>query len=226
MRGVSAITHNNIMLRYAELHASIRRMIAVLKLRDSGHDKRIRELEITDAGIAISDSFANAVNVLSGAAQSADTQQRPVPPRASSSATVQAAAAAVAASEPQRGRVLIVDDEFGLADVVADILSERGYETAIAINGDLGLQALREKPPDLVLLDVMMPVLSGTEMLKRMKSDPARAAIPVVLMTALPREVPEDVRAQCEAVLPKPFSPDQLFQVLERVLAGERTRKS
>ena len=96
---------------------------------------------------------------------------------------------------------MIVDDEFGLAELIAEVLAERGYATAIAINGELGLALLRERRPALVLLDLMMPVLDGREMLSAMRSDPELATIPVVIMTALPEAVPTEdargVRSRC-----------------------------
>jgi CheY-like chemotaxis protein len=114
-------------------------------------------------------------------------------------------------------RVLIVDDEFGLADIVAEILREHGLEATIAINGKQGLEALAEQVPDLVLLDVMMPVLDGPGMLRAMRADPAYAAIPVIMMTALREALPKDT-SMYQAVLLKPFSEQALFTALGRLL--------
>jgi CheY-like chemotaxis protein len=110
--------------------------------------------------------------------------------------------------------VVIVDDEFGLAELIAEVLAEKGYSTAIAINGQLGLALLRERRPDLVLLDLMMPVLNGTEVMREMKADPLLAGVPVVLMTALPEAVPANEGLAYEAVLQKPFTPERLFEVV------------
>jgi two-component system alkaline phosphatase synthesis response regulator PhoP len=115
--------------------------------------------------------------------------------------------------------VLIVDDEFGIADIVAEILAEEGYSVAIAINGQLGLACLEESAPDVVLLDVMMPILDGPGMLRAMRSDPRFLHIPVVMMTALPEALPKDPTPPLyQAVLYKPFTPRQLFEALLRVL--------
>jgi len=117
-------------------------------------------------------------------------------------------------------RVLIVDDEFGLAEVVAEMLGERGFATVLAINGQLALERIREESFDLVLLDCMMPILDGTGVVRAMRAAPATADLPVILMTALPHAVPTDVEAAACAVLRKPFSPGELFTAIERCLAG------
>ena len=114
-------------------------------------------------------------------------------------------------------RILIVDDEFGIADIVAEILSEHGFSTSIAINGRLALASMAAQRPDLVLLDVMMPVLDGLGTLTAMRADPALASVPVILMTALPEALPKD-RTLYQAALHKPFREEQLFAWLEQLL--------
>ncbi len=113
-------------------------------------------------------------------------------------------------------RILIVDDEFGLADVIAEMLGERGYDVEIAINGKQGLLRLAERKADLVLLDSMMPVLDGPETLRAIRTTPALAAIPVVMMTSVPGPMPEEVEGLHQGVLRKPFTPEQLFDAVER----------
>jgi DNA-binding response OmpR family regulator len=115
-----------------------------------------------------------------------------------------------------RKSVLIVDDEFGLADLLADMLTERGFEVRVAINGVLGMHALEAQPADLVLLDVMMPIMDGATMLRELRASERFAHIPVVMMTAVPRGVP--VGAEPDAFLRKPFTTDELFEVLRRFL--------
>jgi DNA-binding response OmpR family regulator len=114
-------------------------------------------------------------------------------------------------------RILIVDDEFGIADIVAEILTEHGYEAPIAINGKLALENMRAQRPDLVLLDVMMPVLDGVGTLTAMRADPALADVPVVMMTALPEALPKD-RSLYQGALHKPFSEEDLFAWLTKLL--------
>ena len=123
----------------------------------------------------------------------------------------------------EKGTVLIVDDEFGLADVVADLLREAGHDVEIAINGRLGLHSLQTRPANLVLVDVMMPVMDGPEMVRLMREDPALAKIPVILMTALPEAIADASALPVQAVLNKPFTFAVLMATIERLLAAGQT---
>jgi DNA-binding response OmpR family regulator len=114
--------------------------------------------------------------------------------------------------------VLIVDDEFGLADIVADLLTEAGYDVALAINGQLGLASLATRRADIVLTDLMMPVMDGPELIRRMRADAKLAAIPTVLMTALPEAVPTGEGAMHDAVLVKPFGIVELLATIHQLL--------
>lgn len=114
--------------------------------------------------------------------------------------------------------VLIVDDEFGLADVTADLLVDAGYDVALAINGKLGLDSLAVRRADIVLTDLMMPVMDGPEMIRRMRADSRFAEIPAILMTALPEAIPTGDGAKHDAVLVKPFSRTELLETLRRLL--------
>jgi CheY-like chemotaxis protein len=115
-------------------------------------------------------------------------------------------------------RVLIVDDEFGLADIVAEILGEHGYASTLATNGKRGLEELAKNDFALVLLDVMMPVLDGQGMLRAMRQDPRFQRIPVIMMTALREALPKDDPPLHQAVLYKPFTEDELFEAMRALL--------
>lgn len=117
-------------------------------------------------------------------------------------------------------RVLIVGDEFGLADVVCEMLTESGYSVTIAINGQLGLQAIAREPPHVVLLDVMMPVLDGVGMLDALRADPKTADLPVIMMTAMPRPPGAGELPRYQALLRKPFSPGALFAAVASFMDG------
>lgn len=117
-----------------------------------------------------------------------------------------------------RSRVLIVDDEFGLAEVIAEILVERGYDAAIAMNGKLALADMEQARPDFVLSDVMMPVMDGPTMLTCMRQDPRFAHIPVVLMSSLEPKTFAQVAGLYQEAVRKPFSPDVLYALLARYL--------
>jgi CheY-like chemotaxis protein len=112
--------------------------------------------------------------------------------------------------------ILIVEDEYGLAELLRDMLTERGYDVSLAINGRLALEVLRERRIQLVLTDTMMPVMDGPELAKAMRADERHRAIPIVVMTSLRAAVPA-TPGLYEAVLSKPFTPDALLRVLEAV---------
>jgi CheY-like chemotaxis protein len=112
--------------------------------------------------------------------------------------------------------ILIVDDEFGLADAVADMLEERGFETKVVINGKLALAALEIRVADLVLTDLMMPVMDGPELIAAVRADSRFADVPVVMMTALPEAVPS--AAGHNALLVKPFRIADLIQTIRSLL--------
>lgn len=114
--------------------------------------------------------------------------------------------------------VLIVDDEFGLADITADLLRDAGYDVELAINGKLGLSSLATRRADLVITDLMMPVMDGPEMIRRMRADAAFADIPIILMTALPEAVPAGEGRRQDAVLVKPFSITELLELMQKLL--------
>jgi DNA-binding response OmpR family regulator len=102
-------------------------------------------------------------------------------------------------------RILVVDDELGLADVLAATLSDVGYAVDTAANGVQALELLAKTRPDLVILDCMMPLLDGPGVLQAMHADPSAAGIPVIMMSAMPEST---VRSRCphyEAFLRKPF---------------------
>lgn len=126
---------------------------------------------------------------------------------------------------PTKRSVLIVDDEFGLAEMLREMLRESGFEIILAINGQLALEILQEGKVDLVLTDMMMPVMDGAELARAMRSDHKHHHTPIVLMTSLPT-----VRAQPEglfdAVLRKPFTPELLLDTLRACLARADAREA
>lgn len=116
--------------------------------------------------------------------------------------------------------ILVVDDEFSVAEVLQSVLADAGHEVVTAINGRQGLERLRERPPDLVLLDFMMPIMDGPAMLKAMKEDPAYRNVPAVVMSSLPESaVAEAARGSYAAFLRKPFKLAAVTDVVKTVLA-------
>jgi len=124
---------------------------------------------------------------------------------------------------PATPSILIVEDEYGLAELLRDMLTDLGYEISLAINGRLALQILREREIHLVLTDAMMPVMDGPELAKAMRADERHRRIPIVMMTSLAAAVPA-TPGLYEEVLGKPFTPTALLSVLERHIAREPTK--
>jgi len=81
-------------------------------------------------------------------------------------------------------RILVVDDEPDVADLIEAILKDEGYTVAIAHDGAQGLMLARDWGPDLILMDVILPGVDGGTLIRRLKSEPETAAIPIVAMSA------------------------------------------
>src|SRR5689334_14756241 len=109
-------------------------------------------------------------------------------------------------------RILIVDDEPDLTSIVDYNLQAAGFSTRVAHTGREALQLLRKEPPDLVVLDLMLPDLPGTEVCKTLKSDPRTKAIPVIMLTARTEEVDRVLGFElgAEDYVVKPFSVREL----------------
>jgi CheY-like chemotaxis protein len=116
--------------------------------------------------------------------------------------------------------ILVVDDEYGIAEVLEAALADAGHEVMTAANGRQGLERLRERRPDLVLLDMMMPIMDGAAMLKAMREDPARRDIPAVIMSSLPENaVARTVdKTAYAAFLRKPFKLKAVIGLVTAVL--------
>ncbi len=117
-------------------------------------------------------------------------------------------------------RVLIADDDPFLRELLTHKLSAAGYAVFSARHGGEALELCRQHMPDLVVLDAMMPIADGFEVLRRLKSDPGTAALPIIMLTALRRE--EDVvgalKLGAADYLVKPFIPDELVARIGRLL--------
>jgi DNA-binding response OmpR family regulator len=119
--------------------------------------------------------------------------------------------------------ILIVDDEFGLAEMLRDMLGEHHYDVTLAINGRLALEILGERKVDLVITDMMMPVMDGSELARAMRNSDGHRNIPIVMMTSLPAEVPR-ASGLYDAVLRKPFTPEILLQTLHACFTSAERR--
>lgn len=117
-------------------------------------------------------------------------------------------------------RVLIADDDPLLRDLLTHKLTAAGYTVIAAEDGRQALDQCHQQRPDLVVLDGMMPITDGFEVLRRLKSNPDTAGLPVIMLTALRRE--EDIvgalKLGAADYLVKPFIPDELVARIGRLL--------
>jgi CheY-like chemotaxis protein len=127
--------------------------------------------------------------------------------------------------------VLIADDIQQNRELLEAYLADEGYEILMASDGQQTMQMVEHRQPDLILLDIMMPRMSGYEVCSQIKSDPAKRAIPVLMVTALNEagDIEKAVNAGCDDFLTKPVNRLELrtrVRSLLRVrhLANERDR--
>ena len=133
--------------------------------------------------------------------------------------------AADRASQPG-DRILVVDDEPDIIALVAYHLARSGYRVSTASSGPEALHAARDEQPALIILDLMLPELSGFEVLERIRADRALADIPVLMLTAR-REEPDRVHGLslgADDYLVKPFSPQELVLRVRNILRRTRTK--
>ncbi len=120
-------------------------------------------------------------------------------------------------------RVLCIEDHPEMIDLIRLILSRQGIVVEGAIGGREGLRMMRSNPPDLLLLDLMMPEMDGWEVYRQIKADEALKEIPVIAVTAKAQNIDRvlglDI-AGMEGFITKPFRLNDLISSVERVLAG------
>jgi two-component system phosphate regulon response regulator PhoB len=117
-------------------------------------------------------------------------------------------------------RILVIEDEADIQQVLEYNLREKGHKVHVASTGEEGLRLAREKKPDLVLLDLMLPDISGTEVCKQLKTDPATRMTQVVILTAKGEEIDRVVGFELGAddYVVKPFSVRELLLRIQAIL--------
>jgi len=113
-------------------------------------------------------------------------------------------------------RVLVVDDEVAIARLVALIVGEMGCEVDTANNGAEALQRISQNKPDLIILDLIMPVMTGEEVIQEVQGNPDLADIPIVLLSTRPSA--RGYRIDAFPVIAKPFEPAQVKETVRSVL--------
>ena len=119
-------------------------------------------------------------------------------------------------------KILIADDEPNIVTALEFLLERAGYEVRTAVNGDEALAAIAQDPPDLVLLDIMMPVKSGYEVCKRIRDQPEWGKVKVVMLSAKGRdaEVTKGLAMGADLYVTKPFSTRELLSQISALLGG------
>ncbi|MBI2297771.1 MAG: response regulator [Armatimonadetes bacterium] len=116
--------------------------------------------------------------------------------------------------------ICVIDDEKHIVRLIVVNLERAGYRTCAAYDGVEGLEEIRRETPDLVVLDHLMPRLSGVDMLKQLRQDPELMSVPVVAVTCKGPDTPEAAffREWAQAYVPKPFNPVGLIGIVRRIL--------
>ena len=133
-------------------------------------------------------------------------------------------------------RVLFIDNDPLVGKLVRDLLEQEGYQVAVAISGKEGLNIARAQPPDVFLLDIMMPGMDGFQVCEAIRRDDALRSIPVVMLTALESQKLNEraFAVGAEACMTKPFSPERLLNAvnitiqnasLKRINSEKKDRK-
>jgi len=121
-------------------------------------------------------------------------------------------------------KIVLAEDEPQIAKLVEFKLKKEGYQVTWKKNGEESLKAIKEEKPDLILLDVMMPVMDGYEVLRQVKEDEQLRDIPVIMLTARAqeRDVVKGIDSGVENYITKPFHPAELLARVKRILGKPR----
>lgn len=121
--------------------------------------------------------------------------------------------------------ILLVDDDPDFVEAVKVIVEKAGYDVRVAYDGQEGLEAVQEKLPDLIVLDVMMPVMNGHEACAKLKGNKETAEIPIILLTAVADRVTTStythrdmLESEADDYIPKPVEPNDLLELIKNWL--------
>ena len=121
-------------------------------------------------------------------------------------------------------RVLLVEDNEMNRDMLSRRLTRRGYEVIFAVNGEEGVDLARSERPDIILMDMSLPVLDGWEATRRVKADTATRSMPVIGLTAhaMSGDREKAIEAGCDDYDTKPVELDRLIGKIERLLSAAK----
>jgi CheY-like chemotaxis protein len=122
----------------------------------------------------------------------------------------------------EKKNILLVDDDPDFVEAVKVIVESGGYNVKVAYDGKEGLEAVEEEKPDLIVLDVMMPVMNGHEACAQLKGNKETANIPIILLTAVADRVTTStythrdmLESEAEDYMPKPVEPAELLELIK-----------
>jgi two-component system cell cycle response regulator DivK len=117
-------------------------------------------------------------------------------------------------------RILVVEDQEDNRQILRDLLASASYDMVEAHDGQQALTAVVEHKPDLILMDIQLPIMDGYEATRRIKADPATKSIPIIVVTsyALSGDEGKARDAGCDAYVTKPYSPRQLLAKIKEYL--------
>lgn len=121
-------------------------------------------------------------------------------------------------------RVMIVEDEPNIVESLSFVFSREGWQVTAALDGDTAIERLLSEPPDILVLDVMLPPHSGFEVLKRVRSEPGLKHLPVIVLTAKGQEKDRHtaLRLGADAFVTKPFSNRDIVQQVRDLAASKQ----
>jgi CheY-like chemotaxis protein len=119
-----------------------------------------------------------------------------------------------------RSRILCIDDDRLLLGLVKEVIEAHGFEALTAADGPTGLELARTQSPDLILVDVMMPNMSGFEVCRLLRADPKLKGTPIIIITAMadPELKTKGLESGANLAIPKPFRPAQIVTLIKKAL--------
>ncbi len=117
-------------------------------------------------------------------------------------------------------RILVIEDQEDNRQILRDLLTSADFEVIEAVDGEAGLAAAAANRPDLILMDIQLPILDGYEATRRIKADAVLCAIPIIAVTSygLAGDADKARAAGCDAYISKPYSPRQLLAKVREYL--------
>jgi len=116
-------------------------------------------------------------------------------------------------------RILVVEDQADSRQIIRDMLAATDFEITEVENGEQALAAIGKQRPDLILMEIQLPIMDGYEATRRIKTDPALRSIPIIAVTSYVEEQ-KALAAGCDEYVPEPYSPRQLLAKIRYYLPG------